>query len=77
MSTASGWAAAVSPDRAGTLGPTPRLERPGLRLRLAEIGSDVLWMAAIIVLIPVVILGIGIPIALVLRLVLWLAQSFS
>jgi hypothetical protein len=44
---------------------------PILQSRTAEVAGDVLAYAAIIFTIPFIILAIGAPIALFLRLVLW------
>lgn len=41
-----------------------------------EMGGDLLALAGIIAVIPLVILGIGIPIALVIQLLLWIGRSF-
>jgi hypothetical protein len=77
MSSTNEWASSaavasvVHPD---TLGSVWTIARPSLFQRAASIGTDVLWLAGIIVLIPLVILAVGIPIALVLRLVLWVGQ---
>jgi len=45
----------------------------GLLSRAASTLGDVLMSAAIVVCIPFVILAVGIPIALCLRLLLWIA----
>jgi hypothetical protein len=57
---------------AGTLKPAPRLVLPGRLQQAAGFGVDLLLMLGIIFCIPFVILGLGIPIALGLRLLLWI-----
>ena len=52
--------------------PTPRLMVPrGLR-RTVEIAGDLLGLIGIVLCIPAVILAIGLPIALGIRLLLWI-----
>ena len=55
---------------------SPAATRPGnVRLRRAvDVGSDVLLAAAVVLSIPVIILAIGIPIALFVQLLLWIAR---
>ncbi len=46
----------------------------GWRSCAAEVGGDVLAMAVVVASIPFVIVAIGLPIALVVRLLLWLGR---
>ena len=46
---------------------------PGLLRRAAMAGGELLAALAIVLCIPVVILAIGIPIALCVRLLVWIA----
>ena len=50
----------------------PRLFVPGLLRRAAVVAGDVMGIVAIVLCIPFVILAIGTPIALCLRLLLWI-----
>ena len=50
----------------------PPLVVPGPIRRAAAVGGDLLSLAGIVFCIPFVILGLGIPIALCVRLLLWI-----
>ncbi len=54
----------------------PLLEMPGWLPRAARHVGDVLGLVGIVFCIPFVILAIGLPIALCLRLVLWIGGRF-
>lgn len=49
------------------------MERPSFIRRAATIGADAFGAAAIILCIPIAILLIGLPVALGVQLVLWVA----
>ena len=53
--------------------PAARLVNGRLR-RAVGVGSDVLLATAVVMCIPVIVLAIGMPIALFLRLLLWIAR---
>jgi hypothetical protein len=53
--------------------PARRLVNVRLR-RALDVGSDVLLATAVVMGIPVIILAIGIPIALFVQLLLWIAR---
>jgi hypothetical protein len=55
-----------------TLNPAPVLVVPGPFRRAAAVVGDLLAAAGIVFCTPFVILGIGIPIALCVRLLLWI-----
>ena len=57
---------------AATFDQAPALTVPGLFRRAAVVVGDLLGAVAIVVCIPLVILAIGIPIALFVRLLLWI-----
>jgi len=61
-----------SAARPATLGPALVDETPGFLRRAVGAIGDLLGLAAIIACIPIVILAIGTPIALFVRLLLWL-----
>jgi hypothetical protein len=48
--------------------------RPMAVRRAADVGMDVLMLLAVILSIPFVILAVGIPVALAVRLLLWLGR---
>jgi hypothetical protein len=50
--------------------------RSGAVGRVAAIGGDLLALCGIVLCIPFVILGIGIPIALFVQLLLWIGRLF-
>lgn len=50
---------------------TEALALPGAFRRAAVVVGDLLWAVAIVLCVPVVILAIGTPIALCVRLLLW------
>jgi hypothetical protein len=53
----------------------PSLDGVTSRLRRAVIGTgDVLMLVGIVLCIPFVILGVAVPVALFVKLVLWLGQ---
>lgn len=49
---------------------------PAWRGRAAAVGWDVLLLCAIVFSIPIVVLGIGIPIALFVQVLLWVGRLF-
>jgi hypothetical protein len=55
---------------------TPPLVVPGRVWHLAVVVGDVFAAAGIVICIPLVILAIGIPIALCVRLLLWIGGVF-
>jgi hypothetical protein len=57
--------------RPATLSPALVVETPGVLRRAVVAIGDLLGLAAIISCVPFVILAIGIPIALFVRLLLW------
>jgi hypothetical protein len=57
---------------APTFDPSPGLTVPGPFRRAAGAAGDLLGVVAIVLCIPFVILAIGIPIAVCLRLLLWI-----
>ena len=59
---------------ATTFGEAPPLSVPGSLRRAAVVVGDVLGVVAIVLCIPFVILAIGIPIALCVRLLLWIGR---
>ena len=65
---ASSFSAAV----ATTFDQAPVLKVPGLFRRAAVVVADLLGAVAIVLCTPFVILAIGIPIALCVRLLLWI-----
>ena len=60
-----------SVDRPAALGPAVVDDTPGFLRRAVEALGDLLGLVAIIACIPIVILAIGTPIALLVRLLLW------
>jgi hypothetical protein len=62
----------------GALGTTVNQARPlvvpGALRRAAEVVGDLLALAGIALCLPFVILGIGLPVALCVRLVLWVVE---
>jgi hypothetical protein len=62
---------AAKQARSTALSPALVVETPGLSRRAVVAFGDLLGLAAIISCVPIVILAIGIPIALFLRLLLW------
>jgi hypothetical protein len=61
---------------AAALSPAPPRITTRWRRRAAEVGGDVLALAVVVASIPFVIVAIGLPIALVVRLLLWLGRLF-
>jgi hypothetical protein len=62
----------TSPALAVTLNPARRLVAPGQLPHAAAVVGDLLGIVGIVFCIPFVILGVGIPIALGARLLLWI-----
>jgi hypothetical protein len=56
------------------LNPTSLLVVPGALRRASAVMGDLLALAGIVFCFPFVILGIGIPIALCVRLLLWIIR---
>ena len=54
-----------------TLSSAPLLEIPGFVGRVFALAGEVLTLVAIVFCVPFVILAIGLPIALLVRLLLW------
>jgi hypothetical protein len=57
--------------------PGPRRPAAGFAHRAVNGLADASLLLGVILFIPFVILAIGLPVALVLRLVLWVGRSFS
>lgn len=57
---------------ATTHGPGPPIEVPGSLRRVAGLVAELLALVSIVFVIPFVILAIGTPIALCVRLLLWI-----
>ena len=54
----------------------PAMDGVTSRLRRAVIGTgDVLMLVGIVLCIPFVVLGVAVPVALLVKLVLWLGQQ--
>ena len=58
-----------------TLSRAPRLDMPGLLGRAAGFVGEVLALVGIVCCIPFVILAIGLPIALAVRLLMWVGGA--
>lgn len=58
-----------------TRSPAPLLEVPGWLRRAAGVGGELLALMGIVFCVPFVILTIGIPVALSVRLLLWAAGA--
>ena len=65
-------AALPRPGSSTTLDQSPSLVVPGPIRRLAEAVGDLLGAVAVVLCIPFVILAIGTPVALGVRLLLWI-----
>jgi hypothetical protein len=61
---------------ATTFGEAPALSVPGPLRRAAVVVGDLLGAAAIVLCLPFVILAIGMPIVLFVRLLFWIAGLF-
>jgi hypothetical protein len=61
---------------ATTFGEAPALSVPGPLRRAAVVVGDLLGAAAIVLCLPFVILAIGMPIVLLVRLLFWIAGLF-
>ena len=72
LDTGPGEAALTGAPHATRIGQIPQLVVPGSLRRAAGVAGDLLALAAIAFCIPFVILGVGIPIALCVRLLLWI-----
>jgi hypothetical protein len=70
--TAPGEAALTSAVLAATLSSRPWLEGPGLLRRGAGLVGELLALVGIVLCFPLAILAVGIPIALCVRLLLWI-----
>jgi len=65
-------AAALSPSRLATPTTQPGVIVPGALWRAALMVGDLLGALGIVLCLPFVILAVGLPIALCLRLLLWM-----
>ena len=65
-------AAALSPSRLATATTQPGVIVPGALWRAALMVGDLLGALGIVLCLPFVILAVGLPIALCLRLLLWM-----
>ena len=68
----SGETALMRAARATRLDPTPPQMVPSSVRRVAGVAGDVLVLLGIVLCVPFVILAIGIPIALCVRLLVWI-----
>lgn len=73
--SAPGAATITSPVPASTLSSGPPLAMPRLLRRVPEVLGDLLALVGIVFCIPFVILAIGTPIALFVRLALWILDA--
>jgi hypothetical protein len=70
----------AGPGQAAFRGAVPVASRnasriaPGPRRRIADTVVDVLTVVGVVLAVPFVILGIGVPLALVVRLILWILR---